>query len=87
MEHAALGVLRQTNRLSGTNKQRSTTVQRRLMALLFKKAVKVDSAETEATKNMASELGGGLTCLFTTQVISSRTNAPLFSYRTNGNAD
>jgi hypothetical protein len=57
------------------------------MALLFKKAVKVDSAESEATKNLAGNLGSGLTCLTTTQVISSRTNTPLFSFRTNSNAD
>jgi hypothetical protein len=62
------------------------TAQRRLMALLFKKVVKVDSADAEATKNMAGKLGGGLTCLIT-QVTSSRTNTPLFSFRTNSNAD
>ena len=63
------------------------TAQRRLMALLFKKVVKVDSADAEATKNMTGKLGGGLTCLTTTRVISSRTNTPFFSFRTNSNAD
>jgi len=63
------------------------TAQRRLMALLFKKVVKVDSADAEATKNMTGKLGGGLTSLTTTRVISSRTNTPFFSFRTNSNAD